>query len=357
MKILHCADLHLESKINGISPEKSRIRREETLLTFERMCDYAQNNGVTAVIIAGDMFDTEKVSLKAQARILGAISDKSDVDFLYLCGNHDEESFILKSENLPKNIKIFTDKWTRFTYGNVTISGVQVNELNSGVVYDQLKLDPETFNVVVMHGQTVSYASDDAQLVSIPSLKNKNIDYLALGHIHSYLEGEIDERGKYVYSGCLEGRGFDECGDKGFVLIDVKGCNAEYEFIKFSYRNLYEFEYDISLDANWIVSRNKIIEELKKTFSSNSLVKVVLKGEHSADFGIDIDGLNIRLQEEFFFAKVYDKTTLKINIEDYALDKSVRGEFVRSVWESTLSEQEKMRVIMCGINALKGEEI
>ncbi len=357
MKILHCADLHLESKINGISPEKSRIRREESLRTFERMCDFAENNGVRVVIIAGDMFDTEKVSLKAQARILGAIADKKDVDFLYLSGNHDEQSFILKSENLPKNIKIFTDKWTQYSYENIRICGVQINSLNAGVVYDQLKLDPKNFNVVVMHGQTVSYVSDDADLVSIPSLKNKNIDYLALGHIHSFSEGELDERGKYVYSGCLEGRGFDECGDKGFVLIDVNGTNAEYEFVKFSYRNLYEFEYDVSLDQNWIISRNKIIEELKKSYNSNSLIKVVLKGEHSADFGIDIDGLNIRLQEEFFFAKVYDKTTLKINIEDYALDKSVRGEFVRSVWESALSEQEKMHVIMCGINVLKGEEI
>ena len=67
------------------------------------MCDFAENNGVRVVIIAGDMFDTEKVSLKAQARILGTIADKKDVDFLYLSGNHDEQSFILKSENFDKN--------------------------------------------------------------------------------------------------------------------------------------------------------------------------------------------------------------------------------------------------------------
>ena len=52
-------------------------------------------------------------------------------------------------------------------------------------------------------------------------LKEKNIDYLALGHIHEYSQGQIDLRGKYAYSGCLEGRGFDELGEKGFILIDV----------------------------------------------------------------------------------------------------------------------------------------
>ena len=49
----------------------------------------------------------------------------------------------------------------------------------------------------------------------------KNIDYLALGHIHKYKQAELDQRGVYCYSGCLEGRGFDECGEKGFVLLDI----------------------------------------------------------------------------------------------------------------------------------------
>jgi hypothetical protein len=46
-----------------------------------------------------------------------------------------------------------------------------------------------------------------------------------------------------------------------------------------------------------------------------------------------------------------------VNIEDYLYDKTVRGEFVRTVWESDMDELMKRRVIMCGINALKGEEI
>ena len=54
------------------------------------------------------------------------------------------------------------------------------------------------------------------------ALKNKNIDYLALGHIHGYKEAPLDGRGKYCYPGCLEGRGFDECGKKGFVLLNIE---------------------------------------------------------------------------------------------------------------------------------------
>ena len=59
--------------------------------------------------------------------------------------------------------------------------------------------------------------------------KDLNIDYLALGHIHSYKCHKLDKRGVYCYSGCLEGRGFDECGDKGFVLLETEEDRLEWQ--------------------------------------------------------------------------------------------------------------------------------
>jgi len=208
-----------------------------------------------------------------------------------------------------------------------------------------------------MHGQIAGYKSEEAaEIISLPRLKDKNIDYLALGHIHSYSEGVIDSRGKYAYSGCLDGRGFDELGDKGFVLIDTNE-KLTTGFIPFSSRNLYEHEFDVTESSNWYEAIEVLIEELKTKYDKKSLIKVVLKGTHKPDFYIDKDNLTDRLNEIFFFAKVYDRTELEIKPEDYIHDKSVRGEFVRAVWESDLSTEEKHRVITCGLNALKGEEI
>ena len=64
MKFIHCADLHLNSYMESLPLEISHKRREEVLRTFEKMCEYAVINGVTAVIIAGDFFD--KNSLKTE---------------------------------------------------------------------------------------------------------------------------------------------------------------------------------------------------------------------------------------------------------------------------------------------------
>lgn len=358
MKIIHTADLHLDSKIDSLPSDKRRIRREEVIRSFERMADYATNNGVKAVIIAGDMFDTSRVSLKTKARVLQAISSNSTVDFLYLSGNHDDENFISDTNEIPSNLKIFSDKWDCVEYENVCIYGRKIVGADMKMVYDTFFANPEKINIVAMHGQVVGYKSAEVvETISIPSLKEKNIDYLALGHIHGYSEGVIDNRGVYVYSGCLEGRGFDELGEKGFVLINVEDNKLTYERVDFSCRNFYEYSFDVSGKSNWYETRAQLIAEATSRFSKDSLLKVILTGERGTDFDIDIVNLVSMLNENFFFAKVYDRTIIKVDISQYETDKSVRGEFVKAVWDSNLSEEMKGKVIMCGLNALKGEDI
>ena len=356
MKIIHTADLHLDSKIDSLPSDKGKIRRDEIVRTFERLTEYAKVNDVKAVIIAGDAFDTARVTKKTAGRFAEAIARASKTDFLYLSGNHDSEFLSAFKDILPENFKIFTNEWTTFRYGNVAVSGITFDKFNAPFVYDTLKLNENDINVVCMHGQVLGYKSEEAaETVSIPMLKNKNIDYLALGHIHSYSKGAIDERGEYVYSGCLDGRGFDETGVKGFVLLETDGNKIRDKFVPFSSRIFAEQTYSTDGENSFYSLRNKILEDLRSRYSADSIIKVILTGSHNAEFLVDKEDITARLNEYFFFAKVYDKTTLSVAAEDFALDKSVRGEFVRSVMNSDLSEEDKNAVIITGLNALKGE--
>lgn len=358
MKFIHTADLHLDSKIDGIPTEKSKIRREEILRTFERLVDFANQNDVRAIIIAGDMFDGTKITIRAKERVFQCVKNHPNIDFLYLSGNHDKINFFSGENQTLDNLVIFNDEWKSVKYGSVVITGVALNGLNQKTVYDLLRLDENDVNVVVMHGQIVGYKSNEkAEMISIPSLKDKNIDYLALGHLHSYSQGVIDNRGKFAYSGCLDGRGFDELGEKGFVLIDTQNKKLTTTFVPFSSRILYELEFNVDEFSSFYDLSEQIVKELQSSVNEKSLIKVVLKGERKINFYIDTFSIEKRLNELFFFAKVIDKTELKVSVNDYAFDKSVKGEFVRAVWESELTNEEKNKVITCGLSALKGEEI
>ena len=356
MKIIHCADLHLNSALSSLPSEQAKIRREEILNNFERLCDYAIANDVSAVIIAGDMFDTTKVSSKVMGRVLYAISNCKNTDFLYLSGNHDDDLF-LKSDNLPSNFKIFGSEWTYFNYNDVEIAGISFNSVNTLTFYDDINLSKDKINIAVLHGQVAGYKNTEpAEVISLPRLQGKNIDYLALGHVHFYVDGILDERGKYAYSGCLDARGFDETGEKGFVLINVEDGRLTKNFVEFGTRTFCEFTYDVTDKTSPYYVAEEIYSTITQNINSTSAVKIILRGQSMPELDIDIDSLAKRLNAYFFYAKIQDKTTLKIDIEDYKYDKSLKGEFVRTVLSSNLSEEEKSQVLMCGLRALKGEE-
>ena len=359
MKIIHCADLHLDSKMEtNLDKEKARERRNEILITFEKMVEYAKENEVKIIIIAGDLFDKKNVSVKVKKIVKNAIQTHKEIDFIYLKGNHDESGFIDEEEEIPENLKTFNKQtWKVYEYGDITISGIEFGEKSSYEIYNSLILEKNKTNIVVMHGQEAQVdAKDKAEIINLKELKNKNIDYLALGHIHEYKEEKLDNRGVYCYPGCLEGRGFDECGQKGFVLLDIQNGTISRKFIPFSKRNLYEVEVDITGTAENSEIEEKIKAKISEV-SKENLVKIVLIGEVDLETQKDIKYLKKKFEENFYFLKIYDRTKPKIDYMKYKYDASLKGEFIRLVLEQELSDEEKSEIINTGIKALSGEEV
>ena len=60
MKFIHTADIHLDSPLVGVPDGKTR--RYELLKAVANMSDYADNNGISAIVVAGDLFDDKFVS-------------------------------------------------------------------------------------------------------------------------------------------------------------------------------------------------------------------------------------------------------------------------------------------------------
>ncbi len=352
MKLIHCADLHLDSKMeSNLSADKAKLRKNEILSTFSDMLDFASQNEVKAIIIAGDMFDTGRISVKTKEFVKSRIEAHSNITFLVLTGNHDENNFLTDLEDKPQNLFVFSKENKSFRFDNICITGL-IQENAS--IYQSLALHPEDINIVVMHGQESRTA--EAETVCLPLLQNKNIDYLALGHIHSYKCARLDSRGEYCYSGCLEGRGFDECGSKGFVLIETEENKVNHRFIAFAKRTVYEIE--VPLDGlNSFSQIENAVDKATKDISSDSLVKVVLTGNIPEGLNTDTEFILSRLSEKFFFAKIADKTRIQISPEDYMNDISLKGEFIRLVRKAKLDEEEKNNIIAAGLRALRGEEI
>ena len=350
-KIIHSADIHLGSKLDSKLPrEKSDERRAEVRATFSRMVEYAKENGVSVIMLAGDVFDSDRPLKKDKTFFYDVVKANPNIDFLYLRGNHDgKQSYTETLENL----KIFEGDWSCYEYGNIAISGIEITPENCISMYSTLKLDRSKKNIVMLHGQAGDAAGNCR--INLLKLNNKNIDYLALGHIHSYKMSKLDERGFYAYCGCLEGRGFDETGEKGFVLLEVDD-KIKSTFIPFARRTIDEVNVDISGAANEYEAYIRAKSQIKS--SSQNLVRVILEGEIDFDNERLSDEVQKHLMTEYYFVSVKDRTRRIFDLKKLEGDISLKGEFIRCVLnDDKLDESSKREIISIGLKALDGREV
>ena len=426
MKIIHCADLHLDSKLHThLDRVRAKRRRDELLQNFARLADYAAESAVEAVLIAGDLFDRDTVSALARGTVLSVIRTHPGIRFYYLRGNHDTGDCLRgrhtddRQAEIPENLFLFADRWTTYAEGRdrddgqgaVTISGIELPGENAASAYASLRLDPDRFNIVLLHGQTtgggtgsafrtaaeadsafratagtgsVFHAATEAgsafraaagtgsvfragtgagnaPVIDLPSLRGKGIDYLALGHLHAWKAAPLDDRGIYCYPGCLEGRGFDECGPHGFALLDIdeQRRTMTCSFVPFARRTLYALDVDVA-GCLTTAQMNDLVEGALHDAgcTAEDMADVTLLGELDVECEKDIGYLRTNLEGRFFFARLRDATALRIEPGEYLYDESLRGEFVRTVLaDPSIPEEEKVQIIRCGFQAMDGEEL
>ena len=364
MKIIHCADIHLDSPLSRLGEtEKRKERKAEIIKAFKNMISYASDHEVKAIIIAGDLFDQSHVSATAKNAVLSCVKENPGIEFYFLKGNHDKCDFPDETDDIPDNFHMFTDEWTTYELGeNITLTGVELNKSNASNIYERLNLNVTHFNIVTMHGQDAeSSRKDDAQAVSLRDLKNRNIDYLALGHIHTYKKDILDARGKYCYPGCLESRGYDETGEHGFIVLDINGKERSYSAVKVC--NPIREVHVLKVDVSGLMSSSDMVSKIgaslrESRFSVRDLVEVELTGSLDIECEKNTDFIEKQFEGRFFDFKLKDNTELKVNYNDFRLDESLKGEFIRTVEaEPGIFEDDKAAIIRIGIKALMGEEI
>lgn len=115
MKIIHTADLHLDSRLEAnLDSSKAKTRRRELIYAFENMVNFAVNNSVRLILVAGDLFDHNKVTQNTVETIASIIASAPQIDFRLLSGNHDSLNSFEKLSNMPSNIRFFGEKWTYY---------------------------------------------------------------------------------------------------------------------------------------------------------------------------------------------------------------------------------------------------
>lgn len=366
VRILHCADLHIGAAESALG-EKGQSRRLEALLTFERIIKLAKEEKVDLLLIAGDLLCSNSVERSAVNRILDCIGGASGIEVVFAAGNHDpinaESPF--NSLKLPQNFHILPEKDSVIYFEKLN---TRVYGRSFGEVYMQgesrfsIAADGDSINIMCQHGEVRSDLSSDYNSITPEFIDNCGMDYIALGHIHK--RSEITRRGDtfFSYSGCAEGLGFDELGDKGVYIGDVgKGYN-DLRFFKTSIRNHEKVSVDVSDCEDSPAAAEKIISFLTQKFGENfrdNLYKIILTGSIPDGRWFNTGEIAGRLSGEVYFAKVKDETAVCEDLEVIKNEKSVKGIFVSKMLtliEENSQEADKLRTALgIGLKAFSSE--
>lgn len=413
VRLIHTADLHLDSAFSSrFSKEEAEERRRNLLIAWNKLLQYGIERKVQAILISGDLFDSPVVSRSTMEIFLSSIRKNPEISFFYLRGNHDTKNTFRFRDDLPKNLFLFSKEGKKYrlkeklvllgqefygterrnefpeepygterrsefpeeSYG--TESLLELPEEPEELVEEELlspssakdavqsiwNLKEEDCNILMLHGALREGGPEvqNEQGISLKQLSRYPIHYLALGHIHKREEGKCGSL-YYIYPGCLQGRGFDEEGEKGFYYLEIeeetKEIKAEFVPLKegeFRIIPLFLSEEDGTLDAE-----EKIRESLKKEGAeAKDSVRIILKGEKRAEEERNLRYLEKQLEGEYAYIEIKDETKLSLRKEEFIHEKGLKGEFLRMVSESeSLSEEEKEKLMILGIGLLQGEEL
>ncbi len=235
VRLLHLADVHLDTAFEGRSAALREHLRDALRTAFERAVDCAIDEAVHAVLLAGDLFDDDRLSVATEAFLVEQVErlDEAGIDTVYVTGNHDPggsgfraakidwpEHFHYVDARSPTSIEL-TEPDGEPCATVVAAGHVDAHEEDNLAARFPPAEGPEpTIGLLHAHVTAASQveAHDRYAPCTVEDLRSPGYDYWALGHIHT--RQQVAETNAW-YAGNLQGRSPRETGARGGLLVTI----------------------------------------------------------------------------------------------------------------------------------------
>lgn len=241
---IHAADLHLDSPFASLARESVDIAskmRSATFTAFENIIEICIEKKVDFLLIAGDVYDGEDRSLRAQVRFRDGLKKLSDagINSFVVHGNHDPVGIWSTTLEWPERAYIFSDELNSVHARRgdellAVIQGISYPKRNEKRNLARIfnRTDDPVFQIGLLHANVGTNTGHEPYApCTLDDLKKAGMDYWALGHVH---EKKIlsDNAPVVLYPGNTQGRSIREAGEKGCYLVNVDDHNnIETQFL------------------------------------------------------------------------------------------------------------------------------
>ncbi|MEO0486466.1 MAG: metallophosphoesterase [Pseudomonadota bacterium] len=267
MRILATADIHLGSPIRSLAmrnPDLAELLRQASRDVFARVVDLTLSEGVDALAIAGDVFDSDQPDLRLRAFFLRQIqrATAAGIPCLIIRGNHD--ALLERSADLPEGAHLLTKDQPSIDIGGAVIHGLSFDttHLRKSFLPDYPAPWPGRINIGLMHSSLDGSPGHDRYApCKEADLLAHGYDLWCLGHIHAPFERRADGT-LAVMPGIPQPRHFGERGGGTVAIVELSEGAAKITHHPVARLAFEAVELDLTDTADLNLAMDKLRAQL-----------------------------------------------------------------------------------------------
>ena len=242
IKILHSGDWHLDSPLQGRSPEQAAFLRRELLKIPGKLSALCKAENCDLVLLSGDLFDGAYT--QEAYRVTSEALRQMEVPVFITPGNHDfiSPDSPYEKEVWPENVHIFKKQQIEWVdTAHLRVYGAGFQSMDCPGLLDGFRAEGDAIGV--FHGDPTQVSSP-YNPVTKGQVQQSQLRYLALGHVH---KGDSFTAGQTLcaWPGCPMGRGWDEQGEKGALIVTLEET-AQIRFVPLDAPKFYDLAAEYS---------------------------------------------------------------------------------------------------------------
>jgi DNA repair exonuclease SbcCD nuclease subunit len=368
MRIVHFADLHLDTPFKRLPPGAARARRQALRTTLDNILALARSERADAVFCAGDLFEADRLTHDTghwlRDRFAGA-----GLSIYIAPGNHDWLGPTTPYGTLswPANVHLFRSpalSRIELAPGIVLHGAAHHRPSGTGNLLAGLaRQDLGAIHLALFHGSERGcfayqgrdkgdHAPFEAQQIAAAGFS-----HAFLGHYHVPADELL-----FTYPGNPEPLSFGEAGAaRGAVIVDI----APDGTITRRRRTVAVSDvHAVQVDLDGAAHRDAVLDRVRAELAGLSgAIRIRLRGHLPPDVDLDLardldpDALGIPRSPDRALLIESDELSFDYDLDRFMAEPGVRGELVRrTMSDSSIDPADRQLVLRLAMNALAGRD-
>lgn len=341
MRLVHTADIHLDASYVSLrlGAEFGNSRRQGLREVFHAVVSRAAAWPADALLIAGDLFDLERVTRDTVAFLQAEFDAVRPLPIVIAPGARDPyvASSPYATAPWPNNVFIFdAPEWKSRTLadGDLTVHGFGYDgPMPSVNPFGELRVayDKSRVQVAVAHGAEERFVvpgQTPCACFSAATLALRGLSYVALGHVHAMIALEGGFETPMYYSGAPEGHGFDEPGPRHYLEIEIDDGGVRVN-PKSASRVVYARH---AIDCSRYNTIEQVVESVRNLGAASELpqvAEVTLTGVHALDLHLNVSTIQDAAASGFEALQLINRAEAADDFEELGRENTCLGVFIR----------------------------